>query len=745
MMRRFVLFIIFCAGALNAALDPHVGFVYPAGSPAGATVTVTVGGQFLKEYTGVHFSGATVAAEHLDYLRIYERQEINNIRRQKEFLDIRLAEEKDPLVIQQVQRQLEINAIEQGMIRTVQRENQKNQKLAEKKQFNPQISERLTLKLSIPKDTKPGDYELRIITRNGLSNPLLFRVSAGPEFDEMEPNDLFSKAEELESLPVIVNGQIMPGDIDNFKFRAKKGQKLVFQMDARALMPYLADTVPGWFQAVIELYDSNGNEVAYNDDFRFDPDPVLVYEVPKDGDYVVAVHDAIYRGREDFVYRLTIGETPLIESIFPLGGKEGETVDVQLIGVNLPTEKLTVNAAGSAPETIKVGLDGSNRRAFRIDSLPELFETEPNDDVTSAQAVANRCIVNGVIEKSGDKDFFWFFGAKGEKKVFEVMARRLGSPLDSRLTLLDADGKIVKQNDDFTDKTSALLTHHADSRIDIDLPADGRYVLCVEDVQDKGGAEFAYRLMIGESQPDYQLRVVPASVQIPAGGSAMVDVHAVRFGFNGQIDLSLLNAPAGVSIQRAVIPEGADKVQVILSSATNTARKIIPLQIEGAGKSGLRTIRRTALPAEDMMQAFYYRHLVPSGTFMVQISEPEPVTVSLRLPVNKRYAVKPGTKIEIPAVTKWTDNSFRRGMTIILSDPPEWLTLETKNLPGNGGRIILDVSRNAEKGDKTTIRLSATLNIPLPADHPEFNPVQRGRNNQPHEFSIDAIPLEIIE
>jgi hypothetical protein len=45
-----------------------------------------------------------------------------------------------------------------------------------------------------------------------------------------------------------------------FKFKgAKKGDKLVFVAMARKLVPYLADAVPGWFQAVLHLYDEQGN------------------------------------------------------------------------------------------------------------------------------------------------------------------------------------------------------------------------------------------------------------------------------------------------------------------------------------------------------------------------------------------------------------------------------------------------------------------------------------------------------
>ena len=58
---------------------------------------------------------------------------------------------------------------------------------------------------------------------------------------------------------------------------------------ARDLGPYVADGVPGWFQAVLRLSDSSGKELAYNDDFRGNPDPVLYFAVPEDGEYVLAI------------------------------------------------------------------------------------------------------------------------------------------------------------------------------------------------------------------------------------------------------------------------------------------------------------------------------------------------------------------------------------------------------------------------------------------------------------------------
>ena len=94
--------------------------------------------------------------------------------------------------------------------------------------------------------------------------------------------------------------------------------------------------VPGWFQPVLRLRDGAGKEVAYNDDYRFKVDPVLMYEVAKDGEYVLELTDAIYRGREDFVYRITAGEVPFITSVFPLGAKAGAgALPPQIKGWNL--------------------------------------------------------------------------------------------------------------------------------------------------------------------------------------------------------------------------------------------------------------------------------------------------------------------------------------------------------------------------------------------------------------------------
>ena len=88
------------------------------------------------------------------------------------------------------------------------------------------------------------------------------------------------------------------------------------------------------------IYDSKGKELASDERFHFRPDPVIRFEVPRDGIYTVEIHDSIFRGREDFVYRLAVGELPFVTGVFPLGGRLGEKTPVTLNGWNLPQTTL---------------------------------------------------------------------------------------------------------------------------------------------------------------------------------------------------------------------------------------------------------------------------------------------------------------------------------------------------------------------------------------------------------------------
>jgi hypothetical protein len=461
-------------------------------------------------------------------------------------------------------------------------------------------------------------------------------------------------------------------------------------------MPYLADAVPGWFQAVMALYDSSGAEVAFCDDYRFDPDPVILYEAPADGIYELEIRDAIYRGREDFVYRVSIGELPLVTDVFPLGAREGAEAAASLAGWNLPsgTVLLDTTPGGGAIRTARVGRGPHTTFRYAVDGLPEVMEAEPNDTADQAQQVELPIIVNGRIDHPGDIDVFSLEGRAGQEIVAEVFARRLGSPLDSGLRLIGPGGDVLAFNDDHKDPSMGLVTHHADSYIRLELPADGRYAVHLFDVLGQGGAEFAYRLHLRPAQPDFALRAVPSAVSVGPGRSTSVTFHAMRRdGFDGAIELALVDAPDGFTMSAGQIAAGEETATVTLSAPRGATRQIAPVRLEGRAQIGGATVTRPAVPAEDQMQAFLWRFIVPQEEMLVAVTGSQTIPAVWR-PLARGFELPDETAVRIPlggtaqvaltAPRTLPDGTPLEKVRFRLSHLPRGVTLRGASLTANG-------------------------------------------------------------
>jgi hypothetical protein len=219
----------------------------------------------------------------------------------------------------------------------------------------PSLGEFVTLQVPLAPSAPLGNREIRLDTPGGFSSPHVFHVGELPEVSKqdwkniptskgsMDPALDPKPPEEVITLPVTLNGQIPPGSLHRYRFSARKGQRLVVAVRARELIPYISDAAPGCFRATIALLDAHGQEVAYADDFQFRLDPVLFCEVPADGVYLLEIKDALYRGREDFVYRITIGELPFLTGIFLLGGAIGSQTTVAASGWNPPFNQLPLD------------------------------------------------------------------------------------------------------------------------------------------------------------------------------------------------------------------------------------------------------------------------------------------------------------------------------------------------------------------------------------------------------------------
>ncbi len=674
----------------NNQQNPRIGYVYPAGGQLGSTFKVQLGGQAIEGVKQVLMSGSGVSVSILEQKKPLTQKQFKEAKERIEELRQRREASMGNT------RKAAAAKAEGKPIPTWSREDERTLMELRKKiegyvrrPENPAIAEKVILEFRIAPDAIPGERELRLVSENGLTNPMKFLVGQLPEVSEAPGFKNGPPANIQVQLPAVINGQIMPGEIDKYRFSAKRGQKLVVSVYARDLIPYLADAVPGWFQAAISLHNAKGVELAYDDDYMFQPDPVLFYTIPEDGEYSIQIKDAIFRGREDFVYRIGIGELPFVTNIFPLGAQAGKACSVEVKGYNLPAKQFNANIAqaGLSYIVMKAGAQLPNEVVFATDTLPEIFEQEPNDQPASAQALSLPVIVNGRISKPGDWDIFKFEGKKGQKLVAEVFARRLDSPLDSVLRITDLAGKEVALNDDHEDKGSGLNTHHADSYIRTELPADGTYIVHLSDIQQKGGQEYAYRLRISQPKPGFELRVAPASVNIKAGASLPMTVYALRKdGFDGAIDLNLVRSPNGFSVSGGRIPPGQEQVRITLNAPLGTTSTPLQISLEGKALVEGAAMVKPAMPAEDMMQAFAYRHLVPAKEILVMVNASQRrglIQVTSDTPVKIPAGGTARVRVNMPSQTPGGHFDLQ------LSDPPEGITVEKVNSGFGGTEIVL--------------------------------------------------------
>ncbi len=731
--------------------EPRLGYCYPAGGRQGTVVQVLAGGQVLTGTRDAVVSGAGVRAKVVRYmgrpirLNGPERKEV--LRRLKDLKGEGKPSEppKEPVKLPshpllnnlETLAPVELDWLVHEMLRP-----------DEKKQQNSPVGETVLLEVTIDADAVPGDREIRLRAQLGLTNPIVFQVGRLAEHLDPKPYDEAPAAGPAVDLPATWNGQIRPGDEDAFRFRAVEGQPLVIQVQARRLVPFIADAVPGWFQAVLSLHDAEGRELAFADDYRYDPDPVVFFRVPRTGEYELRLHDSLYRGREDFVYRVHVSEQPFIKGVFPLGGREGAETLASIDGWNVLARQLPLDTRpGDEPvrqASLRDGEWTSNPVTFAVDPLPDLLEREPNDAAGSAQRIETPVVVNGRIARVGDEDAFRFEGQADAEVVVEVLARRLQSPLDSLVRLCDAAGRVLAWNDDVERKEGDLrtdmgtLTHHADSYLRFRLPKDGTYVVRISDSQRAGSDAHAYRMRIGPPRPDFSLRMTPSTLNLRPGIAALVDVYAIRLdGFDGPIALALKDAPAGFQLQGARIPAGGRHVRMTLTPPAAGFDGTRSLRIEGSAECGGRTIVRAARPCEDSMQAFLWRHLVPAQELIATMAAPGPRRSPPEFAGSLPLRIPRGGTAELRL--RLDGRGKPESITFELGDAPKGVTL-VETTPRRGELVLL-FKADAEGAPAGT---AGNLIVGVYLDPSGGKEGKGARNRRIGIGVLPAIPFEIV-
>ncbi|MBX3734161.1 MAG: PPC domain-containing protein [Verrucomicrobiae bacterium] len=467
----------------------------------------------------------------------------------------------------------------------------------------PEASKSLTVRLTVDPDAPLGVRELRVASPDGVSNPLTLEVSDLPELLE------YAAAASVISLPAGISGVIGANtEVDTFRFRANRGDPVVLDVQANRFGSPLDPT--------LVVLDADGKELARSEDVH-GLDPFLVFLPPADGEYRIRISDLRFQGGGDYRYRLVAGALPYLESLFPFGGRRGSTVELELDGHLLEeSQRMVLDIAADAPTgrqeiRARTPRGRSNPLPFETTDLPEFRETEPNNSKDKAGALPAPGVVNGKIGTAGDVDFFRITSAADQNLAIEVHAHRFGSALDALLTLMDDQGTVLQRNDD---------AGTPDARLEFEARKGTAYLVSVQDLTDRGGPRFGYRLTVQppDRTPDFAVRAPAGRFRIPRGGHLAIRCEVERrHGFDGMVRIQGAGLPPGVSSGPLVLGTGTKFGWLILSADEETPLGHAPLRLTASGEQGGR-----ALVHDVSFPEAAWLTVLPAVSFSIAVAPP---------------------------------------------------------------------------------------------------------------------------
>ena len=493
-----------------------------------------------------------------------------------------------------------------------------------------------TATLHIAPDAPLGEHSIRIRTAYDISYLRSFWIGPFPSVKSVESVENPNPLQRVE-LNTTVEGTITLEDVDMFAVSLKKGQRLSVEAEAMRLGRVL-------FDAYISVLDPKNSEIASCDDSTFlKTDPFVSFIAPEDGDYRIVIREAAYEGGETSEYRLHIGTFPRPIAVFPPGGKPGETLDLTFLGD--PTgpfvQTVTLPSLASpdfAIHPVQNGETAPSPVPFIISPLEHSTQAANNTGLDLAHPFPPiPSAVDGILDATNPQRWFRFTATKGQNLDIRVIARSLGSPLDSVLSVRDAKYKSLADNDD--DQLSP------DSVIKWTCPEDGTYYLLLRDQLGRTGPDFTFRIEIENRRP-----VISASLPvaernesqrekffaIPRGNRSAAVIQLKRENTACDIAFETAGLPPGIRMIAPPVPKSLTSFPVVFEAAPDAplGSSLQAFTIRATGENApenLTTALSDTVHHIEVNNEGTY-HSFSSDRIPTAVTEPAPFSIELTPP-----------------------------------------------------------------------------------------------------------------
>ncbi len=377
---------------------------------------------------------------------------------------------------------------------------------------------------------------------------------------------------------------------DFYRFQANAGERVAIEVITQQLRSAM--------DPVLRLLSASGQTLVHADDSSVGPDCRFSYQVAEAGDYWLEVHDS-RNSAGGSPYQLRIGDFPIIGQCHPMAVQRGEKTLVAFAGVDgerlmpreieVPTSAegaVYVHARFDAGESSSwVPLLGSRYPQFNEPNSNEPNSNEPvsNEPVSNEPASIDRLTlpigINGRLQQPAEVDSYLIHGNKAQAFRVAAKTRSLGSPTLLQMRLFGAAGAKIAETQ---------VTDADEWSFDASFPEDGDYRLEVTDLLQRGGDEFAYHIECSLSgtfavalKADAKTR--EEFIIEPEHGACALDLQVSRFGYDGEIDLTLINPQSGLQIMNPRIPAKAVDAKIYLTASEGwKSNSLDVLQIKAA-------------------------------------------------------------------------------------------------------------------------------------------------------------------
>jgi hypothetical protein len=600
-------------------------------------------------------------------------------------------------------------------------------------------------KVTVAPNVPDGTYDVRVVSKWGLSSPRLFNVSHGlTEILEKEPNDEPMTAQVI-AMNTAVHAASDGNKDDVFKFPAKKGHRVVIDCQAGKLDSLL--------DATMTLTAADGKLLASSGGYN-GRDPLIDFVAPADGDYFVNVHDLSYRG--GFPYRLLVTDRPQVDFVFPPALQAGKATPVTIYGRNLgpgsrPSAwKVKDLALEEKTETVTAPSDLLARGEFRftdhpvthtvlptaatasltgfqVHGLPVLvttdpvtLEAEPNDDPKKPQPIALPAVVCGRFDKERDADWYEFETGEAGNYSFEVYCERIAGRADPYLVIVDDKDNRVNELDDNGPRVNAFDGHLRDPSGNVGLQGKKKYRVLVQDRYRRGGARYQYVLTVAKAEPNFYVAAIhsqnpgPGGTTVRRGSATYLDVILQnQGGFNGPVTITASGLPKGLHALPTTITSDTRGVFVLWADA-DAADFVGPIKLTAVGKAGDATITREVRPYTRVWSNQDVNSSRPTRDLLAAVGDTGPFVVK---PAVEKLEIAAGQKAEVKVQLDrlWPD--FKAAVTLNGLSFPGPIKMNQVTI-GEGkaeATVTIEVQAGARPGDYT-LALQCQAQVPFLKD-----------------------------